>query len=380
MKVLLLGGIGAVSIDASKDIIQGGGFDDILLADVNWEKAAKFGAQVGMQPSNIRHIDASDQNALSLLLRGFDVVLNGLPKVFALNVLKAAIESKSHVADLGSPTAELQDLDAQARQAKVTYLAGCGATPGVTNMMALLGAQGLETVEEIQVNFAAFRGFGISPALIHTTLWEFDPEIKERAYYQNGSYHPVSPFSGGKFVDFPEPIGRQTVYIVPHGETRTLPASLKARRVFTRGCFPPRIMRFLRIILEYGFYSTKPIQINGTGIAPRQLLTEYLLQVPEGNYQDLWGYGLQVQVSGIKSRLPLKHIYWTSHPGMDEWGVPGAYTKNVALPLAIGVRLLMEGQQRDFGVGSPETILPASVFFKMLNERGIQLHEKHQEL
>jgi lysine 6-dehydrogenase len=380
MNLLLLGGIGGVSLDASRDLVQDGGFDRILLADADLERALELGLEMGLAQEQITSSDASDQDALVELMRGFDVVMNGLPKLLALNVLRAAIKTGCHVADLGSPTADLEAYNQEAREARITYLAGCGATPGITNMMALLGARQLETVEEINIHFAAFRAFGLSPALIHTTLWEFDPAIQERAYYEDGRFHSVPPFSGEKVVAFPQPIGEQSVYFVPHGETRTLPGNLGVQRVFTRGCFPPRVMRFLRVILEYGFYRTAPIRINEVSIGPRQLLTQYLLQVPEGGEQDIWGYGLQVEVLGQQDGKALKVSYHTTHPGMDRWGVPGAYAKNVALPLAVGVRMLMQGAQLSYGVGAPEALLPPEPFFEMLAVREIHLHESIQEI
>jgi lysine 6-dehydrogenase len=215
MNLLLLGGIGGVSLDASRDLVQNGGFDRVLLADVDVERTRTLGLEMGLAPDQIARIDASDQAALVELMRGFDVVMNGLPKLLAPKVLRAAIETGCHVADLGSPTSDLEQYDREAREAKITYLAGCGATPGITNMMALLGAEQLDTVEEINIHFAAFRAFGLSPALIHTTLWEFDPAIQERAYYKDGGFHSVPPFSGEKLVEFPHPIGTQPVYFVP---------------------------------------------------------------------------------------------------------------------------------------------------------------------
>ena len=304
-----------------------------------------------------------------------DVVLNGLPKLLALNVLRAAIEVGCHVVDLGSPTADLEAYDKQARQARITYVAGCGATPGITNMLALRGVEQLDDIEQININFAAFRSFGLSPALIHTTLWEFDPEIKERAFFAEGKFHSVPPFSGKRDVQFPDPIGSQSVFFVPHGETRTLPRTLKAKSVYTRGCFPPRVMRFLRVILEYGFYRTKQIKINEASIGPRDLLKQYLLRVPEGGEQDIWGYGLLVEVIGSRSGEKLTFSFHTTHPGMKKWGIPGAYSKNVAIPLAIGVRLLMQDQQRDYGVGAPEALLPAEPFFQELEQRGIIVYQ-----
>jgi hypothetical protein len=89
---------------------------------------------------------------------------------------------------------------------------------------------------------------------------------------------------------------------------------------------------------------------------------------------------LQVEVFGRRDGKALKFTYHTTHPGMERWGAPGAYTRNVALPLAVGVRLLMQGAQLGYGVGAPEALLPPGLFFEMLAAREIQLHESLLEI
>lgn len=378
MNVLLLGGIGAVAAEASRDLFQHGGFDKITLADVNVEKARAFAREIGLPLSSVVRVDASRPEELTDVMRGNDVVLNGLSNLFHLSVLRSAIKTRSSVVDLNGATENMESLDNEAQEAGVTYLAGCGATPGITNMMALKAAEELDSVDEIDVSFAAFRSFALSRTLLDLTISEFDPreDVKERVIYESGSLLQVLPFNGEKMVDFPEPIGTQPVFFVPHPETRHLPRSIKTDRVYTRGCFSPGIMRFLRVINEYGFLRTDPIQIDGAKISPRQLLSEYLLQVPEAARENVWGYGLHVEVIGQRTGRSVRHTLWSTHPGMDEWGIPGAYSKNIALPLAVGARLLMERKQRRTGVGSPDSLLPAGLFFKELEARGIKLHEE----
>ena len=48
MNVLLLGGIGGVSLDASQDIVQNGGFDNIQLADVDLDRAKEMAGVIGL--------------------------------------------------------------------------------------------------------------------------------------------------------------------------------------------------------------------------------------------------------------------------------------------------------------------------------------------
>ena len=71
------------------------------------------------------------------------------------------------------------------------------------------------------------------------------------------------------------------VYFVPHGETRSFPPNLNVKRVFVRGTFTPKDMRLMRSLIEYGFFDTNPIKINGTEISPKDLIIRALLQMPE---------------------------------------------------------------------------------------------------
>ncbi|NIV30086.1 MAG: hypothetical protein GWN58_11480, partial [Anaerolineae bacterium] len=109
--------------------------------------------------------------------------------------------------------------------------------------MARRGADQLDEVDEIQINFAAFRCPAPAPGLLITLLWEFHPQTEERLYYRDGEFHWVGPFEGAKMVNFPGPIGEQEVYYIPHPETRTMPQSLGAKAVSVHGCFPPHAMR-----------------------------------------------------------------------------------------------------------------------------------------
>jgi saccharopine dehydrogenase-like NADP-dependent oxidoreductase len=84
----------------------------------------------------------------------------------------------------------------------------------------------MDEVEEIQINFAAFRCPAPAPGLLVTFLWEFNPKTETRFYVKNGEKHMVGPFQGIKTVDYKGEIGVQEICYIPHPETRTMPKSL----------------------------------------------------------------------------------------------------------------------------------------------------------
>jgi saccharopine dehydrogenase-like NADP-dependent oxidoreductase len=378
MKALILGAAGEMCTPATKDLVRRRIFPKVTLADIDAEKLGKIAKEIGVQKSNVKQLDAKDPNKLKQLMQGHQIVVNGLPKPYALNVLQACLELKISCCDLGSPDDRMIALDEKAKELNISYVAGMGATPGITNLMAKHGKDAMDEVDEIHVSFAAIRPFALSPALLDTILWEFEPGLPTRTYYKDGEYYPVPPFTGERRIDFPYPIGSMNVYCVPHGETRSFPRNLGAKRVFVKGTFTPKGMRLMHSLLDYGFYDTNPIKIRRMEISPKELIMQALLQMPAAKEKEsLFAYGLHVEVIGRKWSNRVKRTYWITHPSMAEWGIPYAYSNNVGLPLGICAQLIAEGKVNT-GVNAPEAMIEPESFFAELVKRDIQVHYKEE--
>ena len=164
--------------------------------------------------------------------------------------------------------------------------------------MARNAADQLDKVNDVQINFAAFRSPAPAPGLLITFLYEFHPVTEERAYYKDGEFVWVPPFKGAKLVDFGGQIGQQEAYYVPHTETYTIPKALGVESVSVRGCFPPHAIRLARALLEAGLFSEEPITVKGIETTPFEMIHDVLLQLPETKETPLWSYGLVVEVFG----------------------------------------------------------------------------------
>jgi saccharopine dehydrogenase-like NADP-dependent oxidoreductase len=234
----------------------------------------------------------------------------------------------------------------------------------------------LDEVDEILINFAAFRCPAPSPGLLITFLWEFHPKTDERLYYADGAFHWVGPFAGLRQVHFPGPIGTQEVCYIPHPEVRTMPKSLGAKAVSVRGCFPPHAMRLAKAMLESGLYSEEQLTIKGIRTTAFEMMHEVLLALPESKETPLWAYGLLVEVLGQKDGRRLKFTYWNRHPPQEEWGGQSAYYRNIAIPLSIGVQMIARGDVTVKGVVPPEIAFEPDIVFRELARRRIEIHER----
>jgi saccharopine dehydrogenase-like NADP-dependent oxidoreductase len=360
---------------ATRDLAEFSDFDRIVIGDYNLAAAEKLAADIGDPRLDVLKVDANDYGGLVKAFKDFDVVLNGLPWKYDLAVTKACVEAG--VSGLDVSTEESQwDYDNAAREKDIVFIPGVGATPGITNAMARRAADQLDEVDEIQINFAAFRCPAPAPGLLITLLWEFHPKTDSRVYYKDGEFHQVGPFAGAKMINFPGPIGEQEVCYIPHPETRTMPKSLGARAVSVHGCFPPHAMRLTRAMLESGLYGEEPITVKDIQTTPFEMMYELLLQVPESKETPLWAYGLVVDVYGKRDGRDVKITLWNHHPPQEEWGGQAAYYKNIAIPLSAGAQMIARGDVGLRGVVPPETAIDPGIFFSELHKRGIEIHER----
>jgi saccharopine dehydrogenase-like NADP-dependent oxidoreductase len=322
MRVLSLGGAGAVCLHATRDLAAFSDFAEIVIGDYDLWAAEQVTAEIGDPRVKVQRSDAEDYAGMVQILREFDVILNGLPWKCDLAVTKACVEAG--VSGLDVSTEEDQwGYHTAAREKGIVFIPGMGATPGITNAMARRGADQLDEVDDIQINFAAFRCPAPSPGLLITFLWEFHPETEERLYYENGEFIWTGPFEGLKTVTFPGPIGEQEVCYIPHPETRTMPVSLGAKAVSVRRCFPPHAMRLARAMLESGLYSEEKNIVKSIETTAFEMMREILLALPESKEAPLWAYGLVVEVLGKKDGRRVKHTFWNRHPPQEEWGGQG---------------------------------------------------------
>ena len=124
--------------------------DQIVIADIDYPTARTFADDLNQKASPLQ-LDVNDSQAMKSAMVGVDIVVNtcGPYFRFALPILRASIDSGCHYLDIcddWEPTIEMLKLDEKAKAADVSATIGLGASPGLTNMMALIAARELDSV------------------------------------------------------------------------------------------------------------------------------------------------------------------------------------------------------------------------------------------
>ncbi|MBX8687140.1 saccharopine dehydrogenase [Mycobacterium sp. 20091114027_K0903767] len=156
MRVLALGGAGAMGAVAVRTVAYGGGVEHIVIADRDLAAAEGLARELADAPVRVsaRRVDVTDGTGLLDALGEADLVLNTVGPYyrFGLTVLRAAIETGTHYLDIcddWEPTVQMLELDAPARAAGVTAVIGMGASPGVSNLLAAAAASPLDSVRDV---------------------------------------------------------------------------------------------------------------------------------------------------------------------------------------------------------------------------------------
>ena len=377
MKVLILGGVGAVGIEATRDFVKTSKADVITIADYNIDKALRLVDELSDERVDAIKVDVNNIEELKKLMSGYDYVINALPFKYDYIVTKLAVELGISGVDVASEEDQFELHDIAVRNSAL-FVPGVGATPGTTNLMAKKAAHMLDEVDTIEIFWAAFRCTAPSPGLLYVTIWEFDPNLKERVVYENGEWRSVPPFYGAKEATFFPLIGRRLTVCVPHSETYTLPRYLgkPVKNVYVRGTWPDETMNLLKTLLYYGFYDNNPIEVNGIEVRPMDFIYKFLLSSPHARETEIWGYGLLVHATGVKEGVKARAVVWNEHPHPDAWGGRRAYFKNIGIPLSIGMQLIIEEYVDIYGVLPPEAVYDPDRFFQELSKRDIKIHSK----
>ncbi|WP_124713144.1 saccharopine dehydrogenase family protein [Mycolicibacterium nivoides] len=243
MRVLALGGAGAMGAVAVRSAAYGGGVEHIVIADRDLAAAERLARELAdaSVPVSARRVDVTDGAGLLDALGEADLVLNTVGPYyrFGLTVLRAAIDTGTHYLDIcddWEPTVQMLELDAPARAAGVTAVIGMGASPGVSNLLAAAAAAPLDSVRDVYtawpVDVTAGREEGGRDQLIGP---DGSPTAAAVHWMQQSSGTIIAVRAGSlteqrplRPVTLELPGGRRgTAYTVGHPEPVTLQRTLK---------------------------------------------------------------------------------------------------------------------------------------------------------
>ncbi|MBA2394433.1 MAG: SDR family NAD(P)-dependent oxidoreductase [Ktedonobacteraceae bacterium] len=387
MHIIVLGGAGAMGRVTVRTLIEYADIEQVTIADYNEERAQEVAASFASSKIQVRQIDVTNAERLDQLLRGADVVLNAVDYVFNLLVLKACIRERVHYADLGGlfhMTRKMLELNAEVEVAGITAIAGIGGTPGITNLLARLAVDKLDTVDTIKVQLGCGDATPstaplVAPYSIRTILDEF---TKEPQVYQDGVWHAQLPLSGQEEIVFPAPVGRASAIYSLHSECALFPQSFQDKGIKYASfkiAFPGDFMTKLKFLVDLGFGSDEPINVRGLKVSPREVLASLLESAPVEDVEPQDCDVLRIVATGKAGGESLEITNQVVVLPYRPWSI-GAGALDTGTPLAIAGRMLANGEITRRGVSGPELSIPTGPFFHELARYGMHVESETRVL
>ncbi len=232
-KIAALGGCGGMGQFAVKTALGFDFVEEIIIADRDSERTQEFASGLGEKARPLE-LDVTDSDKLGKVLADVDVVISTVGPYYRFGppILKASINAGCHYLDIcddWEAVIQMMAMHDDAEAAGVTAIIGMGASPGLTNLLAVKAASELDEVHDLHTGWGPgeMDTLQIDPpgqgGSYHAALEHLVQQITGRIkIFRDGQLTDVKPLEK---IELAYPgIGKIAVHTVGHPEPVTLSA------------------------------------------------------------------------------------------------------------------------------------------------------------
>jgi saccharopine dehydrogenase (NAD+, L-lysine-forming) len=383
MKIIVLGGAGAMAQVIIRDLLESPDVQTVGVADVDYEAAKRAVSELGGSKTVAVQADATDATELKRLFGQYDVVINSTWYQFNLLVMEAAIQSGVSYVDLGGlyhTTVKQLEFDRRAKDAGVTCILGMGSSPGTMNVLAGYGASKMTKVSKVNLRSGSVVVSKPSevfqaPYSLRTVIDEFTlPPIIMR----DGELKEIPALSGKERFALPEPLNEMEGYYTLHSELATLPMTIGkgVKDMDFIVAYPPEFTKTVMLLVRMGLASLSPVKVKGSDVKPFDVLAAVVDSAPKTE-PELDIDVQRVELFGEIDGRPATSKYDAVTGPNDGWKIGGG-TVDTGVPPSIAAQWLAKGTIKTRGVVPPESCIDPLPYFRELGRRGVKVYE-HSE-
>lgn len=378
MKVVVLGGAGAVGTVIVKHLVEYPEISEVVCADIAMERAKRLANRLRSSKLKVKRVNAADFASILNVLMDADLVINSARPEWNLSIMDIAIETGTHYMDLAAEGLYRQlARDDEWRKANLTALISVGEAPGLSNVFAKYAADKLDKVDEIRIR----DGYRI---ISDEIIFTFAPDIaiEELLYksvvYENGEFKRVPSMTGEEIYEFPEPVGPLKVYFANHEEPMTLPLFLgkKVKYVDFKMALSEREKQLVEILWKLGLTSREPVEVRGVKVAPMDVILA-CIRPPAELEPNFEGHEMILtDVKGEKDGKRIRYIiysYMSHKEAYEKYGTHATAYMTGASAAAAAI-MLARGEIKKRGV-FPAECLDAERFLEQVQEMGIKVNK-----
>ncbi len=377
MKYLVIG-VGAIGTVISKDLAQAKHTSEVGLADINLEFAQELADEIGGNTKAI-YIDGFCNETNCSLIKDYDVVINATGPFYRTvrYVVEACINEKIDYVDVADDSAAVEVLfgyDEKCKEAGITALICQGASPGTTNILALLGSRQLDKTNEIHTNWivSILSESNNIRSLGATYYHALEMSTGTNPQFLDGKITRVPSASGTKLVQFIAPKDKYPVHYVGHGEPLTLSKYIPGVITVTnRGNIWPGAMDIsnLKVFEAIGLAEDSTINISGIELNRRDIAFALMgeqFAIDPKDYKDAEKveFQIHVEVNGEKEGKAMMIEYTCACEMNPATGLSASYAAQV----------VANAKEKLTGIVAPEQYLEVKPYLQYLESKGFTFY------
>lgn len=373
-------GAGRVGSTIARDLALDPGLR-VTLADRDRSALARVARGIEEAGGRVEPVefDSAAARAVGDVAARHDVLVGAVPGYLGDRVLEAAVTAGTAIVDIAFGPEDPLRHDALARERGAVAVVDCGVAPGLSN---LLVGRAIAELDEARSASILVGGLPVRRSWPFEYVSVFSPTDVVEEYTR-----PSRIRVAGREVERPALSDVETVEIPGVGTLeafltdglRTLLHTTEVPDLVEKTLRYPGHADRMRMLRDAGFFDERPLDVDGSAIAPRRLTEALLFRAWEPRPDDEEFTVLRVEVAGV-SRGAERRIVYDVLDRTDPRDGTTSMARTTGFPCAIVARLVADGTISAPGVHPPERIaLDDAVFDAILAglaERGVSVHRE----
>jgi saccharopine dehydrogenase-like NADP-dependent oxidoreductase len=325
-------------------------------------------------------LDVTNKAKLQKAINPFDLVICAVPGFLGFETLKSIIEAKKNVIDISFFPENSLELDAIAKQHKVTAIVDCGVAPGMGNI--ILGYYNeklkLTDFECLVGGLPKIKKWPFCYKAPFSPIDVIEEYTRPARYVENGIMVTKEALSDCEFVEF-EGVGtlesfnsdglRSIIFTMPH-----------IKNMKEKTLRYPGHVEYVKVLKESGFFSEKKITINNSEISPLEFTSKILFNE--------WKLGdteeeitvMRISLTGTDDKDVKKTIVYNLHDEFCNKTNTSSMARTTGYTATAAANMFLDGLFTEKGVFPPELVGKHkkcfNYFLNYLKERNVIYSKK----
>jgi len=364
----------------ARDLVKSNDVDEVAVCDIDRNRLRFLTRVERSSKLSVIFHDIRRKNGTVELLRKFDVGVGALPHSYGEYAIPSAIRAGVDFVDLiFGWRFGWSEIDSAAKRKAITIIPACGLAPGLTNILAMAGAEQLDRVEEVHIKVGGIPEKP-KPPLNYRIVFSFEAVLEEylrkARIIKHGRIIDVPALSGLETLTFPPPIGRCECFYTD-GLSTLIHTMRDVIEMDEKTIRWPGHVDELRTLIECGLLDSKPVEFGNESIVPRNFIAT-LLSEKLALRKDRDLTLLRVDVSGKKGNRRVHRRYEIIDHYDAKHGIT-SMARTTAYPCSIATQLLGSDKIAPKGLCPPELVFKNELrkeFLDYLNGRGLRINSR----